>query len=246
MAMGGVEFRNESHRARTHRWRVRGRGASSLRRGPRRPADAVVLDYTAQQSSGIAAWQRDTDHIEKAFVFGGMSARNGVTASHLVQLGWNGVDDVFSGADNFFRRTRRLAIRDAGRAACERYEITRTDIKVDGRIPIRVPRRDRDPAEAAPFEVRTWSASSSAGAGVADVVDNRDIPDICLQHMVAIMLIDKTASFKAAHDKPRMADAAVLRRRQDQLVRDEPLQRFMPVRVAIVRWSWPGTAQRTR
>ena len=33
-------------------------------------------------------------------------------------------------------------------------------------------------------------------------MDNRDIPDICLQHMVAVMLIDKTASFHAAHDKP--------------------------------------------
>src|SRR5262245_15588350 len=30
-----------------------------------------LLDYTAQQSSGIAAWQRDSDHIEKAFVLGG-------------------------------------------------------------------------------------------------------------------------------------------------------------------------------
>ena len=70
---------------------------------------------------------------------------------------------------------------------------------------------------------------------VADVVDNRDIPDICLQHMVAVMLIDKTASFKAAHDKPRMQDAAVLRERAKiQLVRDEPLQKLMPVRVAIV------------
>jgi hypothetical protein len=43
---------------------------------------------------------------------------------------------------------------------------------------------------------------------VAAVVDNRDIPDICLQHMVAVMLIDKTDSFQAAHDKARMQDAA--------------------------------------
>jgi hypothetical protein len=37
-----------------------------------------ALDYTAQQSSGIRAWRRDTDHIEKAFVFAGMPARNGI------------------------------------------------------------------------------------------------------------------------------------------------------------------------
>ena len=61
-----------------------------------------VLDYTAQQSSGIAAWGRDVDHIEKAFVFGGMPARSGVTSALLVQTGWTGIDDIFSGASNFF------------------------------------------------------------------------------------------------------------------------------------------------
>jgi 2-methylcitrate dehydratase PrpD len=70
---------------------------------------------------------------------------------------------------------------------------------------------------------------------VASVVDNRDIPDICLQHMMAVMLLDKTVSFKAAHDKPRMQDAAVLRQRAKvQLVRDEALAPLLPVRVAIV------------
>ena len=70
---------------------------------------------------------------------------------------------------------------------------------------------------------------------VAAVVDNRDIPDICLQHMVAVMLLDKTVSFHAAHDKPRMQDAAALRQRAKvNLVRDEELTKLLPVRVAIV------------
>jgi 2-methylcitrate dehydratase PrpD len=66
-------------------------------------------------------------------------------------------------------------------------------------------------------------------------VDNRDIPDICLQHMVAVMLIDKTASFHAAHDKPRMQDPAVLRqRRKVTYVPDGTLTALLPARVAIV------------
>jgi 2-methylcitrate dehydratase PrpD len=70
---------------------------------------------------------------------------------------------------------------------------------------------------------------------VGAVVDNRDIPDICLQHMVAVMLIDKTASFHAAHDKPRMQDAAVLRqRRKVTYVPDATLTALLPARVAIV------------
>jgi hypothetical protein len=62
-----------------------------------------LLSYTAQQASGLAAWQRDTDHIEKAFDFGGMPAQNGVTAALLVVAGGTAVDDIFSGADNFFQ-----------------------------------------------------------------------------------------------------------------------------------------------
>src|SRR5206468_6506726 len=70
---------------------------------------------------------------------------------------------------------------------------------------------------------------------VAAVVDNRDIPDICLQHMIAVMLIDKTVSFHAAHDKPRMQDPAVLRQRAKvNLVHDEELAKLLPVRVGIV------------
>src|SRR5262249_56508768 len=57
----------------------------------------------------------------------------------------------------------------------------------------------------------------------------------CLQHMMAVMLIDKTVSFHAAHDKPRMQDAATLRERAKvTLVPDEELAKLLPVRVAVV------------
>src|SRR5205807_3773639 len=89
-----------------------------------------LLSFTAQQASGLASWQRDTDHIEKAFDFGGMRARGGVTAALLVQAGATGVDDVFSGADNFFQAFKpmnkpEMLIEQLG----QRYEVTRTNIK---------------------------------------------------------------------------------------------------------------------
>ncbi|HEX4643469.1 MAG TPA: hypothetical protein VH161_08370, partial [Candidatus Acidoferrales bacterium] len=60
--------------------------------------------------------------------------------------------------------------------------------------------------------------------------------DICLQHMVAVMLLDKTASFQSAHDKPRMQDPAVLRMRAkvNLILDDDELQRALPRREAIV------------
>jgi 2-methylcitrate dehydratase PrpD len=198
-----------------------------------------ALDYTAQQSSGIVAWRRDTDHIEKAFVFGGMPARSGVTSALLVRSGWNGVDDIFTGADNFFqayapKAQRARLVEKLG----ERYEIALTDIKkwtvgspIQGPLDAVEAIRVKRPFDADQVQRVTVRLAPS----VAAVVDNRDIPDICLQHMIAVMLLDKTVSFHAAHDKPRMQDSAALRQRAKvNLVHDEELAKLLPVRVGIV------------
>ncbi|RPH61527.1 MAG: MmgE/PrpD family protein, partial [Acidobacteria bacterium] len=59
-----------------------------------------ALSYAAQQVSGIWSWTRDTEHVEKAFDFAGMGARNGVTAAIMVQTGFSGVEDVLDGEHN--------------------------------------------------------------------------------------------------------------------------------------------------
>ena len=168
-----------------------------------------------------------------------MPARSGVTSALLVQSGWNGIDDIFSGADSFFLAYAPAADRaQLVEKLGEGYEITRTDIKkwtvgspIQGPLDAVAAIRARRSFEAEQVERVVVRLAPK----VATVVDNRDIPDICLQHMMAIMLLDKTASFKAAHDKPRMQDAAVLRQRAKvQLVHDDDLAPLLPVRVAIV------------
>jgi 2-methylcitrate dehydratase PrpD len=240
MAMGGAAFSYESSIS-THA--VAGNFGAAAAAACAAGLDARrtrwVLDYAAQQSSGIVAWRRDTDHIGKAFVFGGMPARNGVTAALVVRSGWNGVDDVFSGPDNFFlayapkAQPERLAEKLG-----ERYEIVETDLKKwTVGSPIQGP---LDAVEAIrakrSFEVdEVRRTTVRLAPSVAAVVDNRDIPDICLQHIIAVMLLDGTVSFHAAHDKPRMQDAAVLRERAKvDLVRDEELAKLLPVRVTVV------------
>ncbi len=120
----------------------------------------------------------------------------------------------------------------------ERYEITRTNIKKwTVGSPIQAP---LDALEILlkrhPFNAdQVQNVNVRVATDEASIVDNREVPDICLQHMVAVMLIDKTASFKAAHDKPRMQDPEVLRQRAKiQLIKDSELQRRMPRREAIV------------
>jgi 2-methylcitrate dehydratase PrpD len=240
MAMGGAAFSYESSLA-THS--IAGTFGAAAAAGSAAGLDARqmrwVLDYTAQESSGITAWRRDTDHIEKAFVFAGMPARNGVTAALLVKSGWNGVDDIFSGPDNFFAAYAPKAQPDRLIDKLgERYEITQTDIKKwTVGSPIQGP---LDAVEAIrgkrPFEAeQVKKVAVRLAPSVATVVDNRDIPDICLQQMIAVMLIDKTVSFQAAHDKPRMQDPAVLKQRAKvNLVRDDELAKLLPVRETVV------------
>jgi 2-methylcitrate dehydratase PrpD len=70
----------------------------------------------------------------------------------------------------------------------------------------------------------------------AAIVNNREIPDICLQHMVAVMLQDKTVTFVSALDKERLKNPETLRERAKvQLIPDADLERLMPLRVAIVK-----------
>ena len=240
MALGGPTFRDETRRS-THAFAGTFGSAAAARCVASLTAQQMrwLLDYASQQASGYAVWGRDTDHIEKAFVFGGMPARNGVTAALLVHAGWNGVDDVLSGDDNFFRVNApqgnpSVLVEHLG----ERFEIVNTDIKKwTVGTPIQAPldaienlRRKR-PFDADDVKEVVVRLAPSVGA----VVDNRDIPDICLQHMVAVMLVDKSASFHAAHDKERMKDAAILRQRAKvRYVPDAELARLLPVRVAAV------------
>src|SRR5260370_33800013 len=240
MALGGVKFQTESHRS-THA--LAGIFGAAAAAGSCASLTVQqmrwLLDYSAQQASGIARWQRATEHIEKAFVFAGMPARSGVTSALLVQSGWTGVDDILSGSDNFLAAFGPQAdpmkvVENLG----ERYEVTRTNIKkwpVGSHI--------QDPLDALEPILKKHSVAVEqvqnvpvhVGTQEAVIVNNRDMPDICLQHMVAVMLIDRTVSFRSAHDKARMQDAAVVRlRAKVSLVSDQDLDELLPRRVAIV------------
>jgi 2-methylcitrate dehydratase PrpD len=210
-----------------------------------------MLGYTAQQSSGLAAWSRDPAHVQKAFCFGGMTARDGVTSALLVHDGWTGVEDILSGNDNFFA---------AYNPHCDpaglvdqlgvRYEITRTNIKkwsvgspIQAALDALADLRAQRPFDAAQVrEVVVRLASDEAA-----IVNDRDIPDICLQHVMAVALLDHTVTFASIHDKERLRDPATLRARAKvRLVADPELQRLMPLRVAIVEVTLLDGSRRSR
>jgi 2-methylcitrate dehydratase PrpD len=205
----------------------------------------LMLDYTAQQTSGIGAWSRDAEHMEKAFLFAGKPAGVAVMTASLVRSGWSGVEDIFSGSDNFYEA---LAPRENGAIKAdpsllvdklgERYEISRTNIKKwTVGSPIQAPLD----ALVIFFKQRSFTADDVQKVVVriatdeANTVSNRDIPDICMEHMVAIMLLDKTVTFQSVHDKARMKDPAVLRvRAKVEVVADPRIDARRPRRESIV------------
>lgn len=240
IALGGANYQIKTHRA-THS--VAGDFGATAAAACAASLNAQqmrwLLDYAAQQASGVASWQRDSAHVEKAFTFGGMPARNGATAALIVASGWSGVDDVFSGADNFL--IANVADADPSKLVDqlgERYEVARTNIKkwcVGSPI--------QAPLDAMEFLMsankftleQVQQIIVSVGTEEAGVVDNRDIPDVCLQHMIALMLVDGTVTFRSTHDKERMKDPAVLRQRAKiKLVPSDELQKELPKRVAVV------------
>ena len=210
-----------------------------------------MLDYTAQQCSGLAAWRRDTQHVEKAFAFGAMGARSGITSALVVHSGWTGIDDIFSGPDNFFMAFVPHAdptglIEKLG----ERYEVTLTDIKkwpvgspIQAAVDAMEILRKRHPFEADQVQ----RVIVRLGTNSAVTVNNRQMPDISLQYIMAVMLIDKTVSLHAANDKARMKDPAVLRQQAKvTLIPDQELERLMPRRVAIIEVTLANGTQLTQ
>ena len=198
-----------------------------------------MLSYTSQQASGLSNYARDTEHIEKAFIFGGMPARNGATAATMVASGMTGIDDSFSGDRNLFfafgpNANPELATRGLG----ETYEIVNTNIKrwTVG-SPIQAPldslyilfkehRFKADDVEKVVVRVSQQGART---------VNNRHMPDINMQYMVSVMLLDRTATLEAAHDIERMNDPKVLEMRgRVELLGDDALQAALPIRQGIV------------
>jgi len=193
------------------------------------------ISYTAQQVGGINCWQRDLDHVEKGFDFGGMAGRNGVTAATMVQAGFTGVDDVFVGPRNFYStystepRPEQM-IDGLG----TRFEVIQTNIKKwTVGSPIQAPldcieelqkKYDLSEDNIKHIKLRLSDMESP-------VVDDRHMADICIQHMVSLMILDGTATFASAHDEKRMTEPAIVEFRKRIDLVGEP---DIPRRNAIV------------
>jgi 2-methylcitrate dehydratase PrpD len=200
---------------------------------------AHALSYAVQQCSGVPYWRRDKDHIEKAFDFGGMGARNGVLAALMVQEGWTAVDGVLTGEVSFLSAFAEQANPTAFTDGLgQRYELMGASIKkwcvgspiqaaLDALLAL-MTEHGIDPDNVARLDAILPDDR-------LHIVDDRDMPDVCLQHLLAIMLLDGTVGFEAAHDRSRMANPTIRElRKRIFAIGNKELTESLPPRQAIV------------
>jgi 2-methylcitrate dehydratase PrpD len=241
-SLDAYEFRNDGHSTHSFGPMFGAAAAAGALAGLREIQVRHLLSFTAQQASGVSCWMRDGEHVEKAFDFGGMPARNGVAAATMVAHGFTGVDDVFAGERNFFvAYGRKPDPAVLTRGLGETYEIMNTNIKRwSVGSPIQAPLDSlRDLIHE--YQIKAEDVERImvrvAHQG-ANTVDNRAMPDICMQHMCAIMVIDGKVTFASSHDEKRMRDRKVLALRSHiELRGDEALSAAMPSRQGIVEIS---------
>lgn len=173
-----------------------------------------ALSYAAQSASGVTSWVRDPNHVEKAFVFAGMPASNGVRAAAMVASGCDGVPDVFSGVPNFLDALSDDVRRDElADGLGERYEIMHTNIK---KFAVGSPAQAAVQAILELVEEEPIDPQQVTGIRIVlphdlcRVVDDRSMPDINCQYLVAGTLVDRAFTFAMAHDDERMTDPTIM------------------------------------
>ncbi len=188
-----------------------------------------ALSYAAQQVSGVWSWVRDAEHVEKAFDFSGMGARNGVTAAIMAQMDFSGVWDVFDGEHNAFvalSADPKPEEMVAGLGSL--YFVTETAIK-----PFSVGYPIQAPLDAFLALHREHGLNLDNVKKItlrlpedgARVVNNRSMPDICCQHIIALALVEGTVTFEDSHSYARMTESDVLSvRERIELIADPGLK----------------------
>lgn len=185
-----------------------------------------ALSYAAQQVSGLWSWVKDEDHIEKAFDFAGMGARNGVTAVTMVQAGLTGVADVLDGTHNLFialsTDPKPEAMLDG---LGSRYFITETAIKTFSvGYPIQSPLdailtlRERHGLRAADVQRIVVHLPTDA----VGIVGHSAMPDVNCQHLVALALVRGAVSFTDSHDASLMQNLSIRSAREKVEVVGDP------------------------
>lgn len=200
----------------------------------------ALLSFTVQQISGLSYWNRDPDHVEKAFDFGAKSARNGVFAALLAKAGMTAPDHPMTGPRSYLDAYAENPMPDALTDGLgTHFEIAHSTIK---KWSVGSPLQSVLDAISAVFGGKPTPVDAIDEIVVhlpsnrIHVVDDKHMPAVCAQHLVALATLRGPVSFAASHDAALMRDPEVLAlRRKVRLTSDDSLTHARPERQSIVR-----------
>ena len=186
-----------------------------------------ALSYSAQQDSGLWSWVKDKDHIEKAFDFGGMGARNGVTSVTLVQTGMTGVFDVFDGTHNILiALSTDPKPQEMVKGLGSHFFVADSAIKKFAvGYPIQAPLdafltlRKQD--NLTPANVR--SILVKLPPDTIGIVGDSAMADVNCAHIIAVALLKGTVTYADSNDVSLMRDPDVLQQRAKVTVTADPV-----------------------
>lgn len=191
-----------------------------------------LISYAAQQASGSRAWVGDDDHIEKAFDYAGMPARNGVTSALLVASGFTGNRDVLEGDQGIIKTYAPCDSKKLLSELGHRFTITGCLVK---KYPVGSPMMETVDATLALLSKHSVQTDNidkvfvRIPEGGARTVNNRHMPDVNVQYMVASILLEGKLTFELAHDYERFKDPRVLALKEKvQLIGDAEMERLGP------------------
>ena len=205
----------------------------------------VMMSFAVQQASGLPYWNRDPDHIEKAFDFGGKGARDAVYSVLFAKAGMTAPSYPLTGERGFMtsfplEAKPHLLSEELG----TRFEIARSTLKkwcvgspiqsVLDALEVLMSAHDFTCDDITDIELTMPSDR-------LHVVSDREIPTICVQHLTALMLVKGTLRFADAHDESLMSDPMVRAvRAKIRTIPSDELAAAKPERQSIIEITLGG------
>jgi len=208
------------------------------------PQDKIgeMFAYCVQQASGSYEWLRDVDHLEKAFLFGGMPARNGAYAALLVHHGFTGVRDPFEGNPGwlvscmFLGPESDLDMQRLVHKLGEEFELPLVGYK---RYPVGGPLQAG--VEGLLTLIKTVNRNDIIKVDIkmpgsrVNSFSDAAMPALNLRYLLAVILEDGELTFEMAESRERMATDSIGQRMESvTLIHDPEQEREPRVESALV------------
>lgn len=193
-----------------------------------------VMAYCVQQASGSFNWIRDSEHMEKAFLFAGMPARNGAIAALMVHKGFTGVKDPFQGIPNWL-----LSSVFIGPDSDLDLSLLTHNLGIDFQLPLVAYKRYPVGGPVQPsieglmqlikkVDRKSMVKINIKMPGNVKAFSDAEMPALNLPYLAAVILEDGDLSFDMAQSEERMSSESIKEKMRSVTMTHDPSQEREP------------------